>query len=164
VKKTTPHTIFIYSHGSFLRIVRGEHSTPSTTIKPRRYDSLKEALANERSKRILTALRLFPPDTLITRRLKSASQPINTTRLKTLTEAVKSKQFAYAQAGYDSEHREVAFIYHKNLERSTGLEMVRSGPVETVRKLLKKYKKPLLRELDYKDRRPKTVLNQEKVA
>lgn len=154
MKKVTPHTIFIYSCGNFLRIVRGEHPIPETLVKPRRYESLAEALENEHKPRIRNLLQQFPPDKFIDRRLKSKKTPIKIANHRTLAEAIKSPVFLYAQRGYDSSHREVAYIYHRNPSNHTGLTMVRSGPADKVEKLLKKYKKPAMRGLDYRERKP----------
>lgn len=159
----TPHTIFIYSWGNFLRIVRGEHTIPDAKTKPRRYESLKDALENEHRSKIVAALNLFPKDTLIDRRLKAVSAPVPIKKYQTLAAAIRSHQFLYAQAGYDSNHKEIAYIYHRSTGNQTGLTMARSGPVNAVRQLLKKYKKPRLRELNYKDRKPR-IAQQEKRA
>ena len=154
MKKTTPFTIFIYSCGSFLRIVRGEHPLPDTLIKPRRYDSLSEALKNEHKPRIRNLLQHFPPDRFIERRLKARKSPIKVKPHRTLAEAIKSPLFLYAQRGYNSNHQEVVHIYHRSPANHTGLVLARSGPVDKVEKLLKKYKKPPMRGLDYQDRKP----------
>lgn len=159
--KVTAHTIFIYSWGNFLRIVRGEHQPPNVTMKPRVYKNLVEALEHEHRKRIINALKLFPLDTLIDRRLKVNNQPVKVKQHRTLADAIRSKLFTFAQVGYDSNHKEVGYIYHRDPSKSTGVQMARCGPLMTVRKLLKKYKRPAIRELDYRERKPK-VASQEK--
>jgi hypothetical protein len=149
--KVTPHTIFIYSSGHFLRIVRGEHPLSDTIIKPRVYANLAEALAHERKPRIRSVLECFPPDKLIERRLKSKKAPVKIERHRTLVDAVKSKLYLYTQAGYDVHHKEVAYVYHRNPSGSTGLALAGKGSVDTVRKLLKRYKKPPMRGLHYQE-------------
>lgn len=161
--KITPHTIFIYASGSFLRIVRGEHSPPQIATQPRVYKTVAEALENEHRPRILNALKLFPSDKLIDRRLKANEQPVKVKQHRTLAEAIKSPLFTFAQVGYDSKHQEVGYIYHRDPGKPTGVQMARSGKLITVRKLLKKYKRPPIRELDYSERKPK-VAKQEKAA
>ncbi len=161
--KITPHTIFIYASGPFLRVVRGEHQPASTVVKPRVYKNVKEALENEHRPRILNALKLFPPDALIDRRLKANAQPVKVKQHRTLADAIKSPLFTFAQVGYDSKHQEVGYIYHRDPGRSTGVQMASAGKLSTVRKLLKKYKRPAIRELDYRERKPK-VASQEKRA
>jgi hypothetical protein len=161
--KVTPHTIFIYSWGNFLRIVRGEHQPPEVKTKPRVYKNLIEALEHEHRKRIVNALKLFPPDKLIDRRLKVNSQPVKVKQHRTLADAIRSPLFTFAQVGYDSKHQEVGYVYHRDPGKPTGVQMARSGPLITVRKLLKKYKRPSIRELDYRERKPK-VASQEKRA
>lgn len=151
--KTTPHTIFIYAHGTFLRIVRGEHPLTDTTVKPRVYATLTEALEHEHKPRIRSVLERFPPDRFLDRRLKAKKGTVKVTQHRSLADAIKSRLFLYAQAGYDSSHREVAYIYHRSPSNPTGLTMARSGPIETVRKLLKKYKKPLMRNFDYQEKK-----------
>lgn len=155
--KITPHTIFIYSSGSYLRIVRGEHQVPQIATKPRVYKNLKEALENEHRKRILNALALFPPDALIDRRLKANATPVKVKQHRTLADAIKSPLFTFAQVGYDSKHQEVGYIYHRDPGKPTGVQMARCGKLITVRKLLKKYKRPPIRELDYRERKPKVA-------
>lgn len=149
--KTTPHTIFIYSWGNYLRIVRGEHTTPDVATKPRIYPSLDEALAHEHRPRIVAALRLLPPDKLLDRRLKAAAAPVKVKSHRTLAEAIRSSKFLYAQAGYDSDGKEIAYIYHREPNSATGLSMVKTGPIAPARKLLKKYRKPNMRNHDYRD-------------
>lgn len=161
--KVTPHTIFIYSWGNFLRIVRGEHQPPEVQTKPRVYKNLIEALEHERRARIVNALKLFPPDKLIDRRLKVNSQPVKVKQHRTLAEAIKSPLFAFAQVGYDSKHQEVGYVYHRDPGKPTGVSLARSDKLITVRKMLKKYKRPAIRELDYRERKPK-VASQEKRA
>lgn len=161
--KITPHTIFIYSSGSYLRIVRGEHQVPQIATKPRVYKNIAEALENEHRKRILSALRLFPDDRLIDRRLKAIAQPVKVKQHRTLAEAIKSPLFTFAQVGYDAKHQEVGYIYHRDPGKPTGVQMARCGKLITVRKLLKKYKRPPIRELNYSERKPK-VAKQEKAA
>lgn len=162
--KITPHTIFIYSWGNFLRIVRGEHQpVPDVKSKPQVYKNLIEALENEHRERILNILKLFPPDKLIDRRLKVNAQPVKIKQHRTLADAIKSPLFTFAQVGYDAKHREVGYIYHRDPGKSTGVQMARVGKLSTVRKLLKKYKRPPIRELDYRERKPK-VAKQEQVA
>lgn len=162
--KITPHTIFIYAAGgTYLRIVRGEHQPPEIQTKPRVYKNLTEALEHEHRKRIVDALNLFPPDKLIDRRLKMNAQPVKVKQHRTLADAIKSPLFTFAQVGYDSKHQEVAYIYHRDPGKATGVQMARSGKLSTVRKLLKKYKRPPIRELDYRERKPK-VAKQERAA
>lgn len=161
--KITAHTIFIYSWGNYLRIVRGEHKPPDVQTKPRVYPNLKEALEGEHKKRILEDLRRFPPDIVITRRLKVNNAPVKIANHRTLAEAVRSKLYTHAQIGYDSNHKEIAYVYHRDPGKHTGYALARSGPVMLVRKLLKKYKRPPIRELDYEERKPK-VAKQEKRA
>lgn len=161
--KITPHTIFVYSWGNFLRIVRGEHHPPEVTTKPRTYKNLVEALEHEHRPRVVEALRRFPPDQLIDRRLKVNAQPVKVKQHRTVAEAIKSPLFIYAQIGRDPQHREIAYIYHRNPANHLGIAMARSGPPLVVRKLLKKYKRPALRELDYRERKPK-IKKQEKAA
>lgn len=153
--KVTPHSIFIYSHGNFLRIVRGEHTTPDTLIKPRCYENLEEALMHERRPRIVSALKLFPPDKVLARRLKKIKEPVKITAHRTLADTIKSSLFLFAQMGYDTKQREVAYIYHRNPSTHRGMTMVHKGDVLTVRKLLKKYKKAPIREHDYQERKPR---------
>lgn len=161
--KITPHTIFIYSSGSYLRIVRGEHQPPQIQTKPRVYKTVAEALKTEHRKRILDALSLFPDDRLIDRRLKVIAQPVKVKQHRTLADAIKSPLFTFAQVGHDTKHREVGYIYHRDPGRPTGVQLAGSGKLLTVRKLLKKYKRPAIRELDYRERKPK-VASQEKRA
>lgn len=161
--KTTPHTIFIYSWGNFLRIVRGEHKPPEVQTKPRVYPNLKEALEGEHRPRILEALRRFPPDQVIDRRLKANNAPVKIANHRTLAEAIRSRLFTHAQVGYDSHHKEVAYVYHRDPGRHTGYALARTGPVMLVRRLLKRYKRPPIRELDYEERKPK-VAKKEKTA
>jgi hypothetical protein len=160
--KVTPHTIFIYSSGPFLRVVRGEHPPASTVIKPRVYKNLVEALENEHRARVINALKLFPPDKLIDRRLKVNSQPVKVKQHRTLADAIKSPLFTFAQVGYDTKHREVGYIYHRDPGKPMGVQMSRSGPLTTVRKLLKKYKRPPIRELDYRERKPKVAKQEQR--
>lgn len=155
MKKTTPHTVFVYLHGSFLRVVRGEHPLTTTTVKPRRYDSIAEALQKERNPRVLNLLRAFPTDAVLDRRLKSASKPVKVEQFRTLADAIRSPLFLFAQVGYNSEHQEVAHIFHRSPMRQTGMVFVKSGPVKATRQLLKRYRKPAIRELDYVERKPK---------
>jgi hypothetical protein len=153
-RKVTPHTVFVYSHGNFLRVVRGQHLPPHSTIKPRVYPTVKEALENERKKRIMNLLKMMPSDKLIDRRLKAMTGPISESGAnKKLSEAVKSRLFLFAQTGYDINHQEIAYVYHRNPTSQRGLSMVSKGPVPFVRKLLKKYKKPALRGLNYRERK-----------
>jgi hypothetical protein len=151
----TPHTIFIYSHGTFLRIVRGEHDAPETTIKPRTYSTLTEALVGEHKARILKALRLFPTDKLLDKRLKKIAEPVKIESYQPLAKAIRSIHYLFAQIGYDTDHKEIAYIYHRNPMSSRGMTMVKKGPVWVVRQLLKKYRKPLIRELNYRERKPR---------
>lgn len=161
--KITPHTIFIYSWGNYLRIVRGEHKPPDVATKPRVYASLKEALEGEHKKRILEDLRRFPPDQLIDRRLKAVAAPIKVgIRTRTLAESIRSKLFVYAQIGYNNKHQEIAYIYHRDPGSHIGVARAGQGNVLVVRKLLKKYKRPPMRALDYEERKPKIA--QEKRA
>lgn len=162
--KTTPHTIFIYSSGPFLRIVRGEHPPASTAIKPRVHRNLKEALEKEHRPRILNALRLFPADKVIDRRLKVNAKPVKVAQYRTLADAIKSPLFKFAQLGIDSNHREVGYIYHRDPGKSTGISLSASGKAQVVTKLLKKYKRPALRALDYTERKPKITKQKEVVA
>lgn len=155
--KITPHTIFIYSWGNFLRIVRGEHQPPDVATKPRVYKNLVEALENEHRKRVVNALKLFPPDNLIDRRLKVNSQPVKVKQHRTLASAIKSPLFLFAQVGKNSKHQEVGYVYHRSPESSTGVTMAGSGKLLTVRKLLKKYSRPAIRESDYRERKPKVA-------
>lgn len=161
--KITPHTVFVYSWGNFLRIVRGEHQPPEVTTKPRIYKNVVEALEHERRPRVVEALRRFPDDRAIDRRLKTNAQPVKVRQHRTLADAIRSPLFTYAQAGVDAQYKDVAYVYHRCLSNHTGITMARSGPILTVRKLLKKYKRPPLRELDYKERKPK-ISKQEKAA
>ena len=154
--KITPHTIFVYSGGSYLRVVRGEHNLPETTIKPRCYSNLVEALHAERKRpRIVNLLNQFPTDKHLDRRLKAIKAPVKIAAHRSLVDCIKSSVFLYAQVGYDSSSKEIAYVYHRSPQKQTGLEMVKTGPVATVRKLLKRYKKPPLRELNYKGRKPR---------
>lgn len=153
--KITAHTLFIYSWGNFLRIVRGEHQPPNVATKPRVYQSLIEALENEHRPRILNALKLFPPDKVIDRCLKINKQPVKVKQHRTLAEAIRSPLFTFAQVGYDQKHREVGYIYHRDPGNHTGTMLAGRGPILVVRKLLKKYKRPPIRELDYRERKPK---------
>jgi len=156
MKKTTPHTVFIYQHGNFLRVVRGEHPITNTTVKARRYDTIGEALKKERNPRVVSLLQAyFPSDTLLDRRLKRANKPVKVEQFRTLADAIRSPLFLYAQVGYDSNHQEVAHIFHRSPTRQTGLTFVKSGPVNVTRKLLKRYRKPAIRELDYVERKPR---------
>lgn len=156
--KTTPHTIFVYSGGSYLRVVRGEHNLPETTIKPRRYDNLIEAMHGERKRpRILNLLNQFPTDKHLDKRLKALKAPVSVASHKSLIECIRSSVFLYAQVGFNSDSKEIAYVYHRSKATETGLAMVKSGPVATVRKLLRKYKKPPLRELNYPARKPKVA-------
>lgn len=161
--KITPHTIFIYSSGSYLRIVRGEHRPPEIQTKPRVYKNVAEALKTEHRKRIINTLSLFPNDKLIDRRLKAISQPVKVKHHRSLADAIKSPLFTFAQVGYDLKHQEVGYVYHRDPTKHTGVQMAGSGKLLTVRKLLKKYKRPPIRELDYRERKPK-VAKQEKAA
>jgi len=161
--KITPHTIFIYASGSFLRIVRGEHQAPTIQKKPRIYKNLIEAMENEHRARIVNALKRFPPDNLIDRRLKVNSQPVKVKNHRTLADAIRSPLFTFAQIGYDLKSQEVGYIYHRDPGKPTGISMASSGKLITVRKLLKKYKRPAIRELNYRERKPK-VATQEKRA
>lgn len=161
--KVTAHTIFIYSWGNYLRIVRGDHHPPDVATKPRVYPNLKEALDGERKKRIVGALRRFPPDTQISRRLKVNDAPIQVRQHRTLAEAVRSKLFTHAQVGYDTKHQEVAHIFHRDPGKPRGFALARTGRVLVVRKLLKKYKRPAIRELDYEERKPKIVAGEKHV-
>lgn len=161
--KITPHTIFIYASGGYLRIVRGEHQVPEIQTKPRVYKSVREALENEHRPRIVEALKLFPADAVIDRRLKANAQPVKVKQHRTLAQAIKSPLFKFAQLGYDAQHREVGYVYHRDPSKATGVQMACSGKALTVRKLLKKYKRPAIRELDYKERKPK-IAKQEKAA
>lgn len=151
--KITPHTIFIYSHGNFLRVVRGSHEAPEVAVSPRVYENLKEALAGERRARILDALRLFPADKLLDRRLAKLAVPVKISSHKSLADAVRSSQFLFAQIGYDVDHQETAYIYHRNPMAPRGMSMVKKGPVSLVRQLIKKFKKPAIRELNYRERK-----------
>jgi hypothetical protein len=162
--KITPHTIFIYSSGPFLRIVRGEHQPASTTIKPRVYKNLVEALANEHRPRIVNALKLFPSDKLLDRRLKVNAKPVKVAQHRTLADSIKSPLFTFAQLGRDSQHRDVGYVYHRSPTSSTGVVRAGVGKAETVRKLLKKYKRPPLRDLDYEERKPKLSTQKVQVA
>lgn len=154
--KTTPHTIFIYSHGNFLRVVRGEHPVPDTTIKPRVYENVVEALAKEKREKIKRMLRQFPDDQILDKRLAVLKEPPKIGgNNRGLVEAVKHKLFKFAQAGYDSQQKEVSYIYHSDPTSPRGVRMAAKGTTLLVRKLLKKYKKPNLRELDYKEPRQK---------
>lgn len=147
--KVTPHTIFIYSHGNFLRVVRGEHPVPDTTIKPRTYPSVIEALDSEKREKIIRMLRLFPDDRALDKRLEAIKAPPKAGNHKSLVEMIRSNLFKFAQAGYDNQQKEVSYIYHINPLHPKGVAMVSKGPTPLVRKLLKKYKKPALRELNY---------------
>lgn len=162
--KITAHTIFVYSWGNFLRVVRGEHQFPEVQTKPRVYKNLIEALENEHRPRIVEALRRFPPDQLIDRRLKANAQPVKVKQHRTLAQAIKSPLFTFAQLGFDSNHKEVGYVYHRDPGKATGVQMAGVGKALTVRKLLKKYRRPPLRELNYKERKPKIAKQQEKVA
>lgn len=115
------------------------------------YPSVAAALENEHRARIVRALQLFPTDRVIDRRMKSIAAPIKVKSHQTLADSIRSSKFKYAQAGFDAEHREVSFIYHSDPRRPRGIVMVRTGLTPTVRKLLKKYRKPPLRELNYQE-------------
>lgn len=145
MKKPDEHTIYIYAWGNFLRIARGTHTYPEVAMKPRCYSSLKEALETEHSPRVLAALKQFPPDAVLRRRARAEKKTIKVARHKALAEAIRSPQFLFAQAGYDRKYQEVAYIYHKCKENSTGLTMVKSAPVGLVKKFLKKYKRKPIR-------------------
>ena len=112
---------------------------------------MADALLGEHRIRIVNTLRRFPTDRVIDRRMKSIAAPIKVKTHQTLADSIRSSKFKYAQAGFDAEHREVSFIYHSDPKRSRGIVMVRTGLTPTVRKLLKKYKKPALRELNYQE-------------
>lgn len=104
----------------------------------------------------------FEPDTYLERRLEAADKPVPENRYRTITQAVKSRLFLYAQVGFSSsDGREVAYVYHRNPESQTGLQMAAKGPVEVVRKLMKKYKKAhRLRGLDFKEKtRPRIPID-----
>src|SRR5262245_1228283 len=112
--KITPHTIFIYSWGNFLRIVRGEHTTPDVARRPRVYDTLEEALKGERKRpRVIERLKLFPSDVHLEKRLRAIRAPIKVSHHRTLAEAIRSPLFLYAQAGYDVRGSEIAYVYHR---------------------------------------------------
>jgi hypothetical protein len=162
--KVTPHTIFIYSSGGYLRVVRGEHQAPQIATKPRIYKTVKEALENERRPRIVNALKLFPADKVIDRRLKAIAAPVKVKQHRTLAQAIKSPLFTFAQLGYDAQHREVGYVYHRDPGKPTGVQLASSGKAITVRKLLKKYKRPALRGLDYQERKPKVAKPQKEIA
>jgi hypothetical protein len=150
--KTTPHTIFIYSWGNFLRIVRGEHTVPEAQTKPRVYPDLESAIQGERKRpKIVARLNLFPSDKHLNKRLKAIKAPVKVAQHRTLADAIRSSLFLYAQAGYDSEHKEIAYIYHRSPANHTGLVMAKSGPIKAARQLLKKYKKPPMRDFNYRD-------------
>lgn len=161
--KVTPHTIFIYASGNYLRIVRGEHPAPQTTTKPRVYKNVKEALESERRPRILNALKLFPTDQVIDRRLKAIAAPVKVKQHRSLADAIKSPLFKFAQLGYDSNHKEVGYVYHRDPSGPTGVRLACSGKALTVRKLLKKYKRQAIRELNYQERKPK-IAKQKEIA
>lgn len=148
--KTTPHTIFIYSHGNFLRVVRGEHPVPDTSIKPRVYSNVVEALKSEKREKIIRMLRLFPDDRALDKRITVLKAPPKTGgNNRVLVEAIRSKDFKFSQAGFNNEQQEVSYIYHSDPMSPRGIKLITQGSTLLVRKLLKKYKKPALRELNY---------------
>lgn len=157
--KVTPHTIFIYAHGRFLRIVRGEHQVPDTTIKPRVYENVVEALRGERREKILRMLKLFPNDKIIDKRLAVIKAPPRAGNHRSLVAAIRSNSFKFAQAGYDNQQKEVSYIYHSDQLHNRGVSMVAKGPTLLVRKLLKKYRKSPLRELSYVEPPSRRIFN-----
>jgi hypothetical protein len=95
-------------------------------------------------------LRLFPDDRTLDKRIAALKEPPKVGgNNKSLVEAIRSKSFKFAQAGYDSQQKEVSYVYHSDPTSPRGVKLMAKGSTRLVRKLLKRFRKPPLRELNY---------------